>query len=197
MIMFLFLVGFSAALMVFIGGFLQINVQIDETQEEEYRKAVVMENLLSLDGDTSHYNYDYNHRRAVLPVEYFANEGPTGDELGYEVRGHPDLGHCYIPEVAGLDGYNFAFKILPVGGVAEEALNEYGNPIGTHNEDFKSVVYEDTSGTDMRACAQFGPGAGPRIRQEAVSAPAMLVRKNKSNPVLPVRLFIYDTTYGN
>lgn len=187
---FLFLLGLTVILTLFFPGLVNVDTEVDVTNQEDYRKAIVLENLLSLKGDTSQYGYQYTYRKGMLPVEYFANLNPENDELGYEVRGTQSVGHCYIPEVSGLDGTNFAFGIEIL---AQEHLDEEGNVIGNGepNEDFKSVELRNHDGNNIaRRCT----GMDPQERRNAVVAPALLVRENKSNPVLPVRLYVYDPT---
>lgn len=184
----LFFLGLMLILGLFIPGLTNVETNIDVTQQREYRKAIVLENLLSLDADTGEmYGYEYTHRRAVIPVEYFTTYNPGPHEIGYKVTGfRATQGHCYIPEVAGLDGRHFAFGIQVL---ANEAKNATGDVMGQPNVDYKSVLLNGTSGA-YRACAKMHPST----RQRAVVAPAMLVRKDKNHSMLPVRLYVYDPT---
>lgn len=180
---FLFLLGVTIVLTFFFPGLVNIETNIDVTNEEDYRKAIVLENLLSVHGDTAQYGYSYTYRKGMLPVEYFTNLDPQGDELGYNVTGVGAAGPCYIPDVEGLDGTNFAFAIEPL---EDEHLDEEGNNIGQPNQDYKSIETRENGA--VRRCI----GLDPYEMQNSVVAPALLVRENKSNPLLPVRLYVYD-----
>ncbi|QKQ98895.1 hypothetical protein GKQ38_05230 [Candidatus Nanohaloarchaea archaeon] len=181
----LLFLGLMLLLSFFLSGLTSIEANIEQTHQKEYRKAIVLENLLSLDADTeSLYGYSYTHRRSVIPVEFFTNYNPDSGEIGYRVQGRATRGHCYIPRVEGLDGQHFAFGIDPL---VNEALNATGDPMGQPNVDFKSVVQNSTSGA-YRACTMMHPV----IRQRAVVSTAMLVREDKNHSMLPVRLYVYD-----
>lgn len=179
---FLFLIGLTVILTFFFPGLVNIETNIDVTNEEEYRKAIVLENLLSVHGDTSQYGYSYTYRKAMLPVEYFANLNPQGDELGYNVTGVGSNGHCYISDVEGLDGINFAFAIELL---EDEDLDQEGNNIGQPNQDYKSVKVRENDA--MSRCT----GLKPHRQETAVVAPVLLVRDANSNPLLPARLYVY------
>ena len=182
----LFLLGITYILGMFLPGLTSVETNIDVTQRQEYRKAIVLENLLSIDGDTSQYGYEYTNRRGVIPVEYFTNYNPQGSELGYHVQGiRATQGHCYIDEVAGLDGQNFAFGIDVLG---DEFTGPTGASLGRPNVEFKSVTINGTNNNVYRACTKMDPAT----RQRAVVATAMLVREAKNHSKLPVRLYVYD-----
>lgn len=185
--------GLMVIFSFFLGGLTEINHNIESTQTEEYRKAIVLENILSLDADTEDlYGYEYTHRRGVIPVEYFSNYNPGPNEIGYEVAGQlNNRGKCYIEEVAGLDGRNFAFGIYPL---TNEGLDPEGNSLGTANVDFKSVA---VNGTNNAATSSECTSMHPANRQRAVVSTALLVRKDKNHTKLPVRIYVYDPYPNN
>lgn len=183
----IFLLSITFVLQLFLPGLVSVETDVDATQRGEYRKAIVLENLLSLSADTEElYGYEYTNRRGVIPVEYFTNYRPGQEELGFQVQGlRATQGHCYIPGVAGLDGQKFAFGIDPL---INEGLNATGEVIGKPNVDFKSVVINGTDTGAYRACAKMDP----QTRERAVVSTAMLVREDKNHSMLPVRLYVYD-----
>lgn len=112
---FMLLVLFTFAVTAIVGGLLQIDVSSSQVQEGEYEKAVILENLLSLRASeeelaatSSAYNYD--RQKAVLPIQYFTNQDPADDEIGYYREG----GNCYIEEVPGLNGQDYGFHVRPI-----------------------------------------------------------------------------------
>lgn len=182
----IFFLGVTYVISMFLPGLTSVETDIDVTQRQEYRKAIVLENLLSLDGQTEQYGYEYTNRRGVIPVEYFTNYNPEGAELGYRVQGiYATQGHCYIDGVAGLDGQNFAFGIDVLDN---EGMNATGDSLGEPNVDFKSVTVNGTDTGAYRACTKMNPAT----RQRAVVSTAMLVREAKNHSKLPVRLYVYD-----
>lgn len=102
------LTGVTIILQMYVGGLHTISMNIDQYDQEKFRSAVVLENTLSVKEDPSELNYSYDHRRAVIPVEFFTQKlSNSGNDVGYKVRN----GDCYIPKVAGLDGRDFGFYI--------------------------------------------------------------------------------------
>lgn len=101
------MVGVTLILQMYVGGLNSISIDIDQYNQERYRSAVVLENTLSVQEEPGEINYNYDHRRAVTPVEFFTQEASNSDEIGYMKNGE----HCYIPRVAGLDGEDFGFYI--------------------------------------------------------------------------------------
>ncbi|MFB6158789.1 MAG: hypothetical protein ABEJ95_03960 [Candidatus Nanohalobium sp.] len=107
-------------------GLNNIAFEINTTQQENYRKAVVLENLLSLDADKDAFKDSdslssikkMDDQRAVIPLEYFTNPLDSGDKypdldsagVGYRKKDK----HCYIPQVNGLDGENFGYYLLDI-----------------------------------------------------------------------------------
>ncbi|WEL23895.1 hypothetical protein [Candidatus Nanohalovita haloferacivicina] len=177
--------GIMVIFSFFLGGLTQINHNIEATQTEDYRKAIVLENILSLDADTEDlYGYEYTQRRGVIPVEYFSNYNPGPNGIGYNVFRRTD--HCYIEEVEGLDGQNFAFGIRIL---ENEAVDPQGNGLGDANEDFKSVT---VNGTNNQATRSKCISMHPAVRQRAVVSTALLVRNDKNHSKLPVRIYVYD-----
>jgi hypothetical protein len=93
-----------------VGGLNNLSIDIDSYNEDEYRSTVVLENTLSVEENgTEDLGYSYDHRRAVIPVEFFTRQGPNSDNKPYYKKNGD---HCYIPRVGGLDGENFGFWIL-------------------------------------------------------------------------------------
>jgi len=165
-----------------ISPILDIESDVEVSQQEKYRKAIVLENLLSLSADTEDiYDYEYTNRRGVIPVEYFANKDPGDSELGFKTTGN-QVDHCYIPGVAGLDGESFAFRIKPL---TDESKGPDGGDLGTRNEDYKSVNYVEGGESP---CTEIDA----QIAQIGVVSTAMLVREDKNNTMLPARLYVYD-----
>lgn len=178
----IFLLSVMYVMGTFFPGLTSIESEVQVSQQEKYRKAIVLENLLSLGADTEDiYGYEYTNRRGVIPVEYFSNKDPGDNELGFKTTGNR-VDHCYIPGVAGLDGENFAFRIKTL---TDESQDSDGGDIGTRNEDYKSVMY---AGTGESPCTEIDA----QIAQIGVVSAAMLVREDKNNTMLPVRLYVYD-----
>jgi hypothetical protein len=101
------MVGITLILQTYVGGLNNLSVDIDQYNEDRFRSTVVLENTLSVQEDSNQIRYNYDHRRAVTPVEFFTQEASTTSEIGYMKNG----GDCYIPKVAGLDGEDFGFYI--------------------------------------------------------------------------------------
>ncbi len=178
----IFLLSVMYVMGTFFPGLVSIESDIEVSQQEKYRKAIVLENLLSLGADTEEiYGYEYTNRRGVIPVEYFANKDQGESELGFKTTGD-QVDHCYIPGVAGLDGESFAFRIKPL---TDESKGPDGNDLGTRNQDFKSITYTDSG---KSPCTDIDP----QIARIGVVSTAMLIRKDKNNAMLPVRLYVYD-----
>lgn len=178
----IFLLSIAYVVGTFFPGLVSIESEVEVSQQEKYRKAIVLENLLSLGADTEDlYGYEYTNRRGVIPVEYFSSKDPGDNELGFKTTGNR-VDHCYIPGVAGLDGENFAFRIKPL---TDEAKGPDGSNLGTRNQDYKSVNYIEGGESP---CTEIDA----QIAQIGVVSTAMLVRKDKNNKMLPVRLYVYD-----
>lgn len=159
----------AVVLNIYIGGNLSLELNIDDAQKGEYGRAVVLENVLSLDASSEELeatssSYSYNQRRAITPVEFFTNEDPEGDEIGYEVS---QSGHCYIEEAGGLDGEEYGFFIRPDYSNAGQ-----GRSLGC------------TSMPDLDIGSQIAS-------QSRVFSELLLVRKADGNQLLPARVFIY------
>ena len=104
------LVGITFIIQLYVGGLNNLSIDIDSYNEDEYRSTVVLENTLSVEENgTENLGYSYDHRRAVIPVEFFTRQGPNSDNKPYYKKNGD---HCYIPRVGGLDGENFGFWIL-------------------------------------------------------------------------------------
>lgn len=94
---------------LYFPSLVNIKTSLDESQQSEFRKAVVLENLLKAHPDPDQkdsLNYDLPDRRSVLAAEYFTREASNG-EIGYRINN----GKCYIPGLKGLNGRNYGFKI--------------------------------------------------------------------------------------
>lgn len=101
------LTGVTLILQIYVGGLNTITMDIDQYSQDKFRSSIVLENTLSVQESSEQLNYEYDHRRAVIPIEFFTNELSSDSGVGY--REHNS--HCYIPKVAGLDGENFGFYI--------------------------------------------------------------------------------------
>lgn len=161
---FLFLAALAIGVPAFTNVLLQIDVDVDNSQSEEFRKAIVAENMLNLRASSRELSatsteYDYHRQKAVLPVEYFTNENPEGGEIGFSRQD----GDCYIEDVAGLNGADFGFYIRPLVDVSGSGAN---NP-----RDIPCISDSDIT--------------------DAFSVPALLVRDARDNPRLPVRIYVY------
>lgn len=159
------LFGVAIILQIYITGNLSIALSIDETQKDDYRKAIVLENFLSVDAtetelESTSTAYSYPRRRAKIPIEFFTNQNPEDDEIGYK---ETNSGHCYIEKVQGLDGENFAYYVQPDYSLTQNA------------EDPRSL-----------ACSRQGSS------YQTVYSEALLVREARENPLLPVKVHVYE-----
>lgn len=164
--MLMLLVGLGMVLQMYLGGLMNLETEIDQSQQQEYRRAVVLENLLNVEYtrdeiESTSNTYNFDRRRAIIPMEFFVNEDPPDGELGYEKNER----HCYIPRVAGLDGEKYAFYIDPL---YQEGKNA-GDP---RNVECNSP-----------------PG---RLTTQKVFSPALLLRTSNENPRLPARVYVYS-----
>ncbi|WP_414836657.1 hypothetical protein [Candidatus Nanohalococcus occultus] len=106
------LTGFGIIVSLFFTGLVDINIQTEDLGEDEFMATTVLQNLLTYqvpESKQGSLNYEYSGRRATLPVELFTQEA-TDSQLGYM----EESSYCYIPEVNGLDGENFAVFIEPL-----------------------------------------------------------------------------------
>lgn len=161
----LLLFGVSIVLTVYITGNLSISMTIDETQTGDYRKAVVLENLLSIDANQSQLEstssgYSYQRRRSVIPIEFFTNRNPEEGEIGFR---RSTFGHCYIEQVQGLDGENFGYYI------------EADYPITQNANDARTL-------SCLRQYSTY----------QTIYSEALLVREARENPLLPVKVHVYE-----
>lgn len=159
------LLGVAIVLQIYITGNLSIALTIDETQKEDYRKAIILENTLSIDANETELErtskaYDYQRRRAVIPIEFFTNENPDEGEIGYKIT---SFGHCYIEDVQGLDGENFAYYLTTDYPIYQNADNPRNTPCIRESVGYDSIYSE-----------------------------ALLVREARENPLLPVKVYIYE-----
>lgn len=179
--------------MLFIGGMVNLSINIEESQKVDYRRAAVLENLLSIDADYGELSatkntegYQYETRRAVIPIEYFTvkdseNSDPS-EGIGYKVQ-HAGYStapkHCYIPDVGGLDGENFAYRVELL---EEENVNANGA--------YKEIPDECT---DMEFdTGQASAAHRTMFLESSVFSVALLERSDNENPPLPVRLYVYE-----
>lgn len=112
-------IGILLVLQLYIGGLNDLSVDAEFTSTEEYRKTVILENLLSANMSGDNIPSSYDERRAVFPIELFTNENPSNGETGFKKKN----GHCYIENVKGLDGENFGFKVWGIEDQFEGAEN--------------------------------------------------------------------------
>lgn len=158
-------VGLTVILGLYIGGLNNLSMEIDASAQQEYRKAIVLENLLNIEASpdeldaTAGESYYYDRTRARIPIEYFTNEDPESDEIGFRRNGET----CYISGVAGLDGQNFGYSI-----------DSQNNFLGTNDPGFQDFPVD---------CLQSRPGS--------VSSPAALIRESSDEDPLEVNLHVY------
>lgn len=157
------MVGVTLILQMYIGGLNTLNMDIDQYDNDKFRSTVVLENTLSVTEKPTEINYNYDHRRAVTPIEFYTQEAnlqntDRSDNIGYLENGED----CYIPRVAGLDGENFGFYIRSMD-------------------------------TDMELENELGCTERPieQARSETVFSPVLLIRKANDKPPLPARLYVY------
>ncbi|MFB6203552.1 MAG: hypothetical protein ABEK01_03605 [Candidatus Nanohaloarchaea archaeon] len=159
--------GVALTVNVYGGGLVALSENVQAQSMEAYRSAVVLENTISVDAATGAENtvknsYYYDHRRGLIPAEFFTNRKDSTGEIGYKKRN----GHCYIERVAGLDGENFGFYIKKLDELSEHATNPR-----------------------KLDCNRRPEGVALR---DVVFAPAMIIRKGKNyNRRLPVRIYVY------
>lgn len=153
-------IGMVIILQMYIGGLEDLETNVETVSEEEYRRAILLEKLINYDASLGEVDYDYNRRRAVMPKEIFTNENPASDEIGHQTRGL----HCYIEEIEGLDGQNFAFGVNLVDYPGQHASNP--EPIRCQGS---------TSAVNVGAY---------------VSTPVQIVRGE--NPPLEARVYVYQ-----
>lgn len=159
------LLGIAIVAQLYFGGLLSLDAEIDDSQGPEYTRALVLENLLSVEATRSELGntdgaYDYSRRRAVIPVEFFTNQNPSSGQVGYHKNGN----HCYIERASGLDGEDFGFYITPLDDVSKHASSPRSLDCTTERGD----------------------------RSKTIFSPAMVIRKANGNPRLPVRLYVYE-----
>lgn len=115
-------VGLMIILNLHVGGLNDLSADVDIASEEEYRQAIVLENLLNADANSSETDIssdNYDRRRAVLPSDFVMNQDPDDGDAGFSTRNN----HCYIERVPSLDGEEFAFGITIVENEYLEAEN--------------------------------------------------------------------------
>lgn len=161
----------AVSLIYFIGisVLTNLSVEIDDSQNKNYRKAVVLENLVSVKASENQLEntpetsaYEYDRRRAHIPIEYFSHKKEGSEGIGYKVKN----GNCYLEDVSGLDGTKYGFSISHITNPRQKTSN---SPKGLSND-----------------CISNGRSS------RAVSAPVILIRKDNGNPPLPVKLHVYE-----
>jgi len=177
------IVGFSFLIIILLGlvfipqfmALANINFSVSDTHRGSYRLAAALENIYALDASEEQLEnhqdankYTYNRRRAVIPVEYFTKEYDSDTGIGYSTKN----GHCYLPEVSGLDGENIGVYVLTSKDV------DIGEGTGGDYQDIPSDCNPEGE-------TQLLDGAW-------VSGPALLVREARENPPLPVEVFVYE-----
>lgn len=169
--MLMVLAGLGFIFQLYFGGLLSLEQEITDAQRSDFRQLSVLENTINEDTtleevEATSTGYRFEDRRAVLPVEYFTNQDPGGDEIGYSKTSE---GVCYIPEVSGLAGERFGVVVKPLDQVEEGAR-------------------------DPRELSCTSTNPIPTTGADPVSSPVLLVRKaNNQNPRLPARVYIYKT----
>lgn len=172
--MILLLLAITFVYMMFFGGLGNLQEEIDQTQQNNFRRAVVMENLLSVKLTEEQHNQYYSdrpnlvERRAILSQQFFlqGNEIQNPDQYQEIPPGYStENGHCYIPKVAGLDGEIYGFYI---------------------------EMTEDVDDPPNLGCDT------PQNPTRAISSPALLLRGGSSKGGgehefrVPVRLYVYQ-----
>lgn len=157
-------IGLLIVIQLYIGGLQNLSADVETVSKQDYRKAVILEDLLNIDANSSELSatsesYRYDQRRAVLPAEYFTNEKDSDEEIGFKKRN----GHCYIEKVKDLNGRDFGFFVEPTGlnSLTENAENPRGIECSTG-------------------------------RPNSVYSPALLIRKSNDNPPIEVNLYVYS-----
>lgn len=108
---FILLTSLGLLLTFYFPGLVDLEVQLNESQQSTFRKATVLQNLVSVHPDSSQrnsLNYDLPDRRSLLAAEYFTQRA-SSNSIGYRIENGY---YCYIPEVNGLDGENYGFAVL-------------------------------------------------------------------------------------
>lgn len=166
----LFIILVFIAYRFFISGLGELNESLETVNEEDYPRAVVLENLLSVKASTLELGYSYDRRRAVIPVEFFTRQANNG-QPGFKKRTVNGEEHCYIPGVAGLDGRKYGFKVRAM----------YPQDKAADGSTIPEGEYRQLNCTELDIDLT-----------KAVYAPALLVREAENNPKLPVRLYVYS-----
>ena len=112
-------IGLVIVLQLYVGGLDDLETNVETVSEEEYRRAILLEQLINYDASIGEIDYDYDRRRSVMPKEIFTNENPADDEIGHQKTGL----HCHIDDIEGLDGQNFAFAVNLVDYPGTHASN--------------------------------------------------------------------------
>jgi len=153
-------IGMVIILQMYIGGLEDLETNVETISEEEYRRAILLEKLVNYDADIGEVDYNYDRRRAVMPQEIFTNENPASDEIGHQKRGL----NCYIEDIEGLDGQNFAFGLNLVDNPAKHASNPKN--------------FDCVRATSSPNVARY------------ISTPVLIVRGD--NPPLEARVYVYQ-----
>lgn len=153
-------IGLVIVLQLYVGGLQDLQTNVETVSEEEYRRAILLEKLINYDASAFEVDYSYDRRRAVMPQEIFTNENPADDEIGHQTNGF----HCYIDDIQGLDGENFAFGV-----------NLVDSP------------YRHSSNPETIQCAR--PTSTFQVGSY-VSTPVQIVRGD--NPPLEARVYVYQ-----
>lgn len=153
-------IGVVIVLQLYIGGLQDLETNVNTVSKQEYRRAILLEKLINYDASIGEVNYDYDRRRAVMPKEIFTNQNPADDEIGHQERGL----YCYIDEIEGLDGRNFAFGVNLVDSPDRYASNP------------ENILCK-------------GPTSSAHVG-EYVSTPVQIVRGD--NPPLEARVYVYQ-----
>ena len=120
------IVGVTLSIQLYVGGLNTLSMDIDSYDEGKYRSVVVLENTLSVQENASEVlGYNYDHRRAVTPIEFYTNNTNDEDGIGFMKNGD----HCHIPRVAGLDGEDFGYYIRKTDSNTNANLNCTTRPV--------------------------------------------------------------------
>ena len=152
----------------FTSSWLNLEAQINQSHQEDYRKMAIAQNIHGMDmsygqlqqvygGFTDDRIYWYDPQSGVIPVEFFLEETPQ--QYRYSVNDD----HCYFEFIPGLDGEEYGFFIQRL-----------------EDDSFDNDRARELSCTT------------PYTTDNSVHLPALLVRKATDNPYLPVRITVYE-----
>lgn len=170
----------TIVLMLFVTSQTNVSRTMNANQPSEYRQAIVLENMMSvqvsttdLEGDYS--NAEYYNRRGYLPIDFFNNG--AGSRYGYSQNN----GHCYIvdnsesePLIPLLNGEDYAYIIEPLPGI-QESESSY-----------------EVSDTDCSVSSMGG--SNPNALPDKTIRSSARLKMPGDSVDLPVRLYVYKVS---